>query len=150
MKLTRLGIYIADTYFDNHKTPVKLLVDTGGASTIINWKGISDLSLSRTSNEISPINNPVGAMGADNIAIQLTHRLQIKDTVSFSSPEKGKQEHITIDGNKIIDVDIGELPIFDALRGEGVGGILGMDIFMLSSKVRMFLNGRSPEMIFYK
>merc|ERR1711862_806669 len=138
MKLTKLGIYTIDTYFDDYKTAAKLLVDTGSASTILNWKGINDLSLSRLNNNeiIKPINNnnPIGAMGADNVAIQLTHKLTINKYISvcnIDGIEKKKYVIINLhnknknnNNNEIINIDIGELPILNILQNDNVGGIL--------------------------
>ena len=40
-----------------------MLFDNGASSTLLNWIGVQELGLSK------------GAIGSDNIAIQLTHRL---------------------------------------------------------------------------
>jgi len=49
---------------------------------------------------------------------------------------------LCIDG---INIDIGDLPVLEALKGDGVGGILGADLLMMCDLVRFSgMNKRSP------
>ena len=61
--LTSMRVWAANINIDG-KGPVKMLVDTGAASTIMNWKGVADMGLSRSSDEVERNMNSIGAMGA--------------------------------------------------------------------------------------
>ena len=62
LDLTRLGIYTTQTNLDG-RGPVSMLVDSGAASTFLNWNGISQLNLSPDSPLVNPIAGSIGAMG---------------------------------------------------------------------------------------
>jgi len=141
MKLARIGIWIADVTFDG-RSPVKMLVDTGAAATLFNWKGISDLGLSRNSPEIS-LNTNVGAVGADNVALRLTHRYVLNRSFNFEGTG------VDLEGDTV-NIDIGDIPVLDVLKGEGVGGILGADLFMKCDVVRLNLSGGSGKIALFK
>lgn len=55
---------------------MKVLVDTGAASTFLNCKGVADMKLLLSSSpQIDMIRGEqIGAMGADNGELQLTHQ----------------------------------------------------------------------------
>ena len=150
LALTKLGIYTTQVNLDG-RGPVSMLVDTGAASSFLNWNGVAQLNLDRNSPLINSIIGSIGAMGADNMALQLTHRFVLKRrwnliTENAYSPagiEPGVE-------NGRVNVDIGDLPVLETLKGDGVGGILGADLLMLSDVVRFGgLNGRSPTMTLY-
>jgi len=61
LSLTKLRIYTADVTLDG-RGPVKLLVDTGAASSFLNWNGVSQMKLSSSSPQINPIKDMIGAM----------------------------------------------------------------------------------------
>jgi len=160
LALTRLGIYTVQTTLDG-RGPVRLLVDTGAASTFLNWKGVSDMGLSKTSSpQIERNRDAIGAMGADNMALELTHRYVLKrrwNLVGNGSASGSSGSYLpgmSLRGTEFsagINVDIGDLPVLEALRGEGVGGILGADLLMMCDLVRLRgMNGRSPTMILMK
>ena len=66
MAMTGLGIYTVDVLLDG-RGPVKMLADTGAASTILNWKGLSDMGLDQNSSpEVTKNREDMGAIGADN------------------------------------------------------------------------------------
>ena len=147
------------------RDPVRLLVDTGAASTFLNWKGVSDLNLSESSPQIERNTESLGAMGADNMALQLTHRyiLQRRWNLVGKSTARingaGSENYtpgLSLRGTDYfntggVNLDIGDLPVLDALKGDGVGGILGADLLMMCDVVRFCgLNGRSPTMILMK
>ena len=79
LSLTRLRMYAADVIIDG-RGPVRMLVDTGAASTFLNRRGVADMRLSLSSSpKIEPIRGEaIGAMGADNVALRLTHRYQLR------------------------------------------------------------------------
>jgi predicted aspartyl protease len=143
---TRLGIWALSVTMDGNG-PVKLLLDTGAASSILNWKGVADLGLSRSSPEVSPNTSPIGAMGADNIALQLTHRITLSKILNLTG-FKADGLDLTQDGT--LDVDIGTLPVLDMLLPDGVGGILGSDALMRCRSVRLNLKGSTRKVYFYQ
>jgi len=65
LTLTRLGIYTTPTNLDG-RGPVNMLVDTGAASSFLNWNGVSQLNLSRDSPLVNPIVGAIGAIGKYN------------------------------------------------------------------------------------
>jgi hypothetical protein len=111
-----LGIYTVDVLLGG-RGPVKMLVDTGAASSFMNWKGIEDLHIARDSKAISPIPGSMGAMGSDNMAIQLTHRLHVSSNLNLgrSSDTPG----LSLDKARL-PLDIGQIPILDSLASDGV------------------------------
>lgn len=134
MQLTNMGIYIVDTLLDG-RGPVKMLVDTGAASTILNWKGVADMGLSKSSPSITLNNDQIGAMGADNVALSLTHSYMLKRRFNF--PQETGKSSIGIRVESQVKLDIGALPVLDALQSYGVGGILGSDLLMKSDLLRL-------------
>jgi hypothetical protein len=141
---SRLGIYIASTTLDG-RGPVKMILDTGAASTFLNWKGVSDLNMDRSHPLISHNREAIGVMGADNNALALSHRFVLKRRLNFDSTgssgtvgmfapgldiadnDIGTAATSTTDG---VNIDIGDLPVLETMRTEDVGGILGSDILM--------------------
>ena len=148
--LTRLRIHAVDVILDG-RGPVRMLVDTGAASTFLNRKGVADMKLSLSSSpQIDTIRGEqIGAMGADNVALQLTHRFILKRRWNLVVPENTLPcPGIKLNESEVSNIDIGELPVLETLTGDGVGGILGADLLMICDVVRFSgLNSRSPEMI---
>ena len=145
--LPGLGIYTVPVMFGT-RGPVQMLVDTGAASTFLSWKGVRDLGLSQSdSNIIRPIPNPMGALGSDNIAIRLTHRLHVSSSIHL-----GKTTDVgpglVLSKETRLPIDIGNIPVLDSLEPLGVGGILGMDVMRLCSAIRVTLKG-TPELEFF-
>ena len=127
-----LGIYTVPVYIGG-RGPVQMLVDTGASCTLLNWKGVADLGLSPSSSkQISRIAIPTGAMGSENVAIQLTHRLHVS-----SSFQIGDQlsSGIPISPETRMPIDIGQIPVIDNIPG--VGGILGIDALMRCRTLRI-------------
>ena len=93
LSLTRLRMYAADVIIDG-RGPVRMLVDTGAASTFLNRRGVADMRLSLSSSpKIEPIRGEaIGAMGADNVALRLTHRYQLRRRWAVEL-EFGGREH---------------------------------------------------------
>ncbi|KAL7535375.1 hypothetical protein ACHAXR_011128 [Thalassiosira sp. AJA248-18] len=153
LSLTALRIYTADMTLDG-RGPVKLLVDTGAAGSFLNWKGVSDMRLSTSSPQIEPIREQIGAMGADNMALKLTHRFTLKRRWNLVAENNAVGDFcpgIGLRDNERSDIDISDLPVLEGLKGDGVGGILGADLLMMCDVVRFCgLNGSSPTMILMK
>jgi hypothetical protein len=141
MALTKLGIWTADVTLDG-RGPVKMLVDSGAASTFLNWKGVSDLSLSRDSPLVESLSSPMGAMGSDNVAMELTHRLTVRQNLNLGKRPSCSGLPLSGDG---IAIDIGDIAVLDALSSDNVGGILGIDVLMQCAVVRMTFNGPVPR-----
>ena len=93
-------------------------------------------------------------MGADNPALRLTHRYRLRrrwnllaenmalgDFCPGIEMRKGRE----VGGS---DIDIGDLPVLEAVGGDGVGGILGANLLMMCDVARFSgLNTGSPTMI---
>lgn len=156
LDMTKLGIYTVDTMLDG-RGPVKLLVDTGAAGTFMNWNGVTDLGYSSTSQHIEPIKDAIGAMGADNLALKLTHRYVLKRRWNIQTQDTASGVYspgIALRGTEFengLNIDIGDLPVLDALRSDGAGGILGADLLMMCDVVRFNgLDRRSPRITLMK
>jgi hypothetical protein len=145
MTMTNLGIWIVDVTLDG-RGPVKMLVDSGAASTFLNWKGVSDLSLSRESLPMERLTSPMGAMGSDNIAMALTHRLTVRQNLNLGVRSSYSGLAISGDGIKI---DVGDIAVLDAMSANNVGGILGIDVLMRCSVVRIIFNGPVPRITLF-
>jgi predicted aspartyl protease len=142
----RLGIYTVDVLLGG-RGPVKMLVDSGAASSFLNWKGLADLGLERSSPSIKPIQGSMGAMGSDNMAIQLTHRIGVSSTLNLgrkSSSSSSSYPGISLQDARL-PIDIGQIPILDSVQG--AGGILGVDALMRCAIVRLSFKGR-PRLTF--
>jgi len=147
-QLCRLGVWTADITLDG-RGPVKMLIDTGAASTFLNWKGVGDLNMSRDHPLISRNTEALGAMGADNMALHLSHRFVLKRRVNLASdPSMGAFGPLGIDIQEIgsLNIDIGDLPVLEALKSDNVGGILGSDFLMRCDLLHLdFAISSSPK-----
>ena len=82
---------------------------------------------------------------------QLTHRFKLKRRWNLVAENAVPLGGIGLEESQVIDVDIGNLPVLEALKSDGVGGIVGADLLMMCDVVRFSgLNGRSPKMILIK
>jgi predicted aspartyl protease len=141
----RLGIYTVDVLLGG-RGPVKMLVDSGAASSFLNWKGLADLGLERSSPAIVPIQGSMGAMGSDNMAIQLTHRIGVSSTLNLGRKSSSSSSYPGISlQDARLPIDIGQIPILDSVQG--AGGILGVDALMRCAIVRLSFKGR-PRLTF--
>jgi len=149
------GIYTVDTTFGG-RGPVKMLVDTGAACTFLNWDGVSDLGISRNDNKfLQRLSNPMGAMGSDNIAMQLTHRLGVSSTLNLGIQQQQRPigsslPGLSLAGNKRLQMDIGDIAILESMKNQRVGGILGIDAFMRATCIRFILEGPNKEILIYQ
>ena len=142
MKETRLKIYTAQVMLDG-RGPVTMLVDTGAASSILNWRGLGQMGLNRNSPEISRTPSDIGAIGADNVALRLTHRFVLREGFNLVDEENGRLPGVRLGSDSaFVNLDIGDIPVLESLANENVGGILGADLLMQSDLVR--LNFRGP------
>ena len=148
---TRLGVWMIQMKLDG-RGPIKVLLDTGATSTILNWRGVAGMGLSSSSPQLSQNSSPMGAMGADNNALSLTHRIAVQRRVTFptaaNTVTSGPGISLSRDG--LLNVDIGSLPVLDILEQDGVGGILGTDVLMRCSAVRLVFQGRNRKIILYE
>jgi len=139
--LPQLGIYTVPVLLDG-RGPVGLLVDTGAACSILSWKGVSDLGLSKSSNFIRPLRVPTGAMGSDNVAMALTHRLNVSSKLELGGDRS--LPGLSLSGpSRRLSIDIGQIPLLENLQKDSVGGILGIDALMRCEAVRIYCRGGS-------
>ena len=149
--LGSLGVYAVDVTLGG-RGPVKMIVDTGGSNTFLSWKGVSDLGLSRSSPALARIPNPMGAMGTTAQVFALTHRihvssqLQLGRTTSNNSNDRST-EGLSLAGDKRLPIDIGDIPILQMMASQGVGGILGLDVFSRCKAIRLTLKGTQRELL---
>ena len=127
-----MGVFTVPVFIGG-RGPVQMLVDTGASCTLFNWKGVNDLGLDRTSKQVQPI-AAMGAMGSDNMAIQLTHRINVSSQLSLGS---SALPGVSLAGGNRLSIDIGRIPVIDGLQSQGVGGILGIDALMRCGMVRI-------------
>ena len=139
MNESRLKIYTARVMLDG-RGPVTMLVDTGAASSILNWRGLDQMGLARTSSEISPTPTDIGVIGADNAAFRLTHRYVMREGFNLvDDTNKGGLPGVEL--GSTVNIDIGDIPVLESLANENVGGILGADLLMQSDVVRLHFRG---------
>lgn len=142
MSLLPLGIYVVDVFLGS-RGPVKMLVDSGASCTFLNWKGVSDLGIDRNDNSfLERLSSPMGAMGSDNVAMQLTHRINVSSALRLG---RGELPGLSLKDSKRLSIDIGEIAILEQMRSQGVGGILGIDALMRCKGVRMSFQGPRKE-----
>eukprot|EP00549_Striatella_unipunctata_P025308 CAMPEP_0118716476 /NCGR_PEP_ID=MMETSP0800-20121206/27518_1 /TAXON_ID=210618 ORGANISM="Striatella unipunctata, Strain CCMP2910" /NCGR_SAMPLE_ID=MMETSP0800 /ASSEMBLY_ACC=CAM_ASM_000638 /LENGTH=92 /DNA_ID=CAMNT_0006622893 /DNA_START=137 /DNA_END=415 /DNA_ORIENTATION=+ len=89
-------------------------------------------------------------MGADNVALELTHRFELKEKFNILSSGSSSSEYEGVFiGDEVANIDIGDIPAVEALRGENVGGILGTDLLLRADLIRFHFDG-TPDMTIYK
>jgi predicted aspartyl protease len=133
-----LGVYVVDVFLGS-RGPVKMLVDSGASCTFLNWKGVEDLGIDRNNNSfLERLSSPMGAMGSDNVAMQLTHRINVSSALRLG---RGELPGLALKDSKRLSIDIGDIAILDQMRSQGVGGILGIDALMRCKCVRMSFQG---------
>lgn len=149
--IPHLGIYTVDVMFGS-RGPVKMLVDSGAAMTFLNWKGVGDLGLSQSdSSFVQRLPNAMGAMGSDNIAMQLTHRIGVSSTMNLGNAMMAKNlSGVSLAESKRLTVDIGEIAILDTMRNQNVGGIMGINALMRATCVRLIFDGPKKEILMYQ
>ena len=153
MKLCRLGVWTLDVTLDG-RGPVKMLLDTGASSTFLNWPGVTNLNMNWNHPLISQNPNTMGAMGADNNAMALTHRFVAKRWFQVCA-ENGSTLGMFSTGLDLqevgpVDIDIGDLPVLEQLKSENVNGILGSDILMRCDVLRLTFLGSSTTITLLK
>jgi Aspartyl protease len=136
--LGSLGICTVPAFIGG-RGPVEMLVDTGAAHTLLTWKGVADLGLLRDSPQLSRIPIPTGAMGSDNVAIELSHRLFVSSVIQIG---ERNLPGLVLAGARL-SIDIGQIPVINGMPG--VGGILGADVLMRCDIAR--ISCREPFMI---
>lgn len=149
MKRTRLGVWTADVHLDTYNGPVSMLVDTGAMSTLLNWKGIAGMNLSRDDGTVNRNRSPMGAIGADNIALALTHRITLRDQFTVGGSNVIGNIGVDLRKGGPINIDIGTIPVLDILSSDCVGGILGSDFITRCSVIRLNFDESNPKIIMY-
>ncbi len=149
--IPHLSIYTVDVMIGS-RGPVKMLVDSGAAMTFLNWKGVGDIDLSRNdSSFLQRLPRSMAAMGSDNIAMELTHRIGVSSTLNLGNSLTAKNlPGVSLEGSKRLSIDIGEIAILDSMRGQNVGGIMGIDALMRATYVRLILDGPKKEILMYQ
>jgi predicted aspartyl protease len=148
--IPQYGIYTVETMLGS-RGPVNLLVDSGAASTFLSWQGVSQLGLSRNdSSFLQRLSNPMGAMGSDNVAMQLTHRLGVSSTMKLGNPKTSNLPGLSLSGAKRLEIDIGDIAILESMKSQPVGGILGIDALMRATCVRLVFVGSNREILMYQ
>ncbi|GAX23406.1 hypothetical protein FisN_15Lh127 [Fistulifera solaris] len=138
--IPRLGIYSVHVYLGG-KGPVEMIFDTGASASLLSWKGIADLGLSKNSNFVHALSTRMGAMGSDNTAIQLSHRINISSKIDIGKP--GSYPGILLGaGSKRLSMDVGDIPLLKNLENQGVGGILGIDALARCAVLRFNFQGK--------
>mmetsp|Transcript_16407 Transcript_16407/g.50225 ORF Transcript_16407/g.50225 Transcript_16407/m.50225 type:complete len:295 (-) Transcript_16407:1364-2248(-) len=128
-RLCKLQVPFVDMNI-NGKGPIRLLLDSGASTTIINWKAAREnFGLSPSSalggEHGFRLNPHSGAMGADGRAISLSHQLRAK-TIALGDTQLGFAAGSGVELG--ILVDIGDLPVIDTLASEGIVGVLGLNV----------------------
>lgn len=121
------GLYTVDVYLGG-KGPVTMLVDTGGARTIMNWKGVAGLCLSKDSEHIGRVEGE-GIRDGSNTT-DLNHVVNVSSNLRLGGNEQGPV--MSLAGDKRLTISIGDIPGIDALQ---IGGILGCDVLTTRCKV---------------
>jgi Aspartyl protease len=130
---SNLGLLSVPVYFGT-RGPVNMLFDSGSSTTVLNWKGVEQLGLSRNSPAIQPSTTRASVMGSDNVHLAMTHQLFVSSSIRFGkSPEL---PGIQLQGKRRLPIEIGPLPVLDQMPE--VGGILGLDVL-----------SQLPDMVFY-
>jgi len=145
MKFCRLGIWAANVVLDG-RGPVKMLVDTGATSTYLNWNGVEDMNLSRDHPLVSRNSNPIGALGGNDQVLSLSHRFTLKrrfklDGMSTDTFSTG----LELTESDEVNIDIGDLPVLQAIQSEGINGILGSDLLFRCDLLRLNLSRTLPS-----
>ena len=162
MKTCKIGVWTVNVTLDG-RGPVKMLLDTGAASSFLNWKGVQNMNLNKDHSLIVRNKDSIGAMGADNNAFELSHRFVLKRRINLTSdPSKiGPFDPLGVDINSwndgiesstmtdssAVNIDIGDLPVLETLRSDNVGGILGSDILMRCDVLHLNLLSKSSPKV---
>jgi len=157
MNYCRLGIWTVDVLLDG-RGPVRMLVDTGATASYLNWNGIiNDMNLSKDPPHplVERNTESLGAMGADNQALALTHRFVLKRRFMFDRVSSSDQFMTGLDltmdsgggggGGGVMNIDIGDLAVLEQLQSERINGILGSDLFMRCDVLQLSFNRSSPR-----
>jgi hypothetical protein len=146
MKSTRLAIWTVDVLIDG-RGPIRMLVDTGATSSILSWQGVTDLGLDRQS--VRPLTNSIGALGSDNVAMRLTHTLPVKHAVQLGGQDSSFTGLDVKTAN--LSIDIGDIAILESqLKADRVVGIMGMDIFLQCTVIRMSFSGSGARISIFE
>jgi hypothetical protein len=146
LSLTPQGEWMADVWIDG-RGPVTMLVDTGAQRSILNWKAVQEqLNLPRDSPRLTPISSPRSAIGSTDEEDDITHILQVQDGIAL---ESGTNRASSMVGEGL-SIAICDIPVLESLRHLGVGGILGCDVMLTCSVVRMNLGDSNGKLTLFQ
>jgi hypothetical protein len=86
-------------------------------------------------------------VGSDNMANPLTHRIYVSSRMSLTS---ASDDGVSLADERRLAVDIGDLPILQQLRSQGIGGILGLDVLRRVDMVRLRCRGSQANLEIYE
>ena len=154
LRICRLGIYSVSVTLDG-RGPVSMLLDTGASASYLNWAGITeDMNLSNDHPLVRRNAESLGAMGADDTALELTHRFVCQRRLKlegggdpfFTGLDLTESDGIVGGERGSVNVDIGDLPVLEGLKGERVNGILGADLLTRCDVLRIDFGVSPPKM----
>lgn len=127
LQRTRLGVFACGLMVDG-QGPARVLVDTGAACSLLNWRGAKAVGLTKNDPALKKL-SAFGAMGVDGSAMALTHRVAgASITIRPSSDQAIPNSHSFI--SSTCNIDIGDIPVLgpsSPFHKEGIDGILGTD-----------------------
>lgn len=129
VRISSIGVPSAEVEV-NGEGPIKMVVDTGAASSFVNWAAMAALGCPKGSPDggvhgLRRLAGSAGAMGADGAAIPLTHTIDAR-SVRFASAIGEDSLGSRVAGD--VSLEVGELPVLQALAADGVTGVLGMNV----------------------
>ena len=153
--LSRIERFVLDdgSVFDGG-TPVAVQ-EIGALASYLNWAGITeDMNLSNDHPLVRRNAESMGAMGADDTALELTHRFVCQRRLKlegggdpfFTGLDLTESDGIVGGERGSVNVDIGDLPVLEGLKGERVNGILGADLLTRCDVLRIDFGVSPPKM----
>ena len=140
---TKLGVYGVEVSIDG-RGPITLLLDTGASNSVLSWRGVEALGLSRNSPLVTPIDN-VGVMGSDNIAMEMTHQLVASQNVRVGR----SADYPGLDLSKAgpFAFGIGNVQLLEGQLRDECAGILGLDFFARCGAARFSFQGNVERFV---
>jgi hypothetical protein len=132
-------LYTVDVYFDG-KGPVSMLVDTTASVTMLSWKGVDALGLSRDIKYLQQVGPETGNTESESKAAQLTHRLTVNSLFQLGDKTMG----LSLEGNQLA-IAVGSIPDLDDYDNTGrLAGVLGIDVLLRFSVCRIEYQENPP------
>lgn len=109
------------------------------------------MGLSRDDKVVQRQSSAFGAMGSDNVAMELTHRITVGSSLKIGTNGIKSEPGVSLtDDNRNLRIEIGDISILEQLRNENIGGILGIDALMRCSIVRFRFGSPTNELELYE